>query len=432
MSNQVTAKIVQHLGQVRLKLLAGERNKVIANIPGGWLREMHASNFDPSTEQKIVPCSSDGKLILTQNSGAPNYGNLSSCNIQNGDVIAAWSDGTQLKYPLQDLVLETKRQLRHNLSPFEEYIADAESNTDGYNGRILWSGLNADDLRTPALSMAFSDVLNGGNREALEKLYKYGILLIKDAPIDSSPEDQSNRAALEKLTANVLGYGPRQTLYGTIWSTSKSVNVDEGASTADSAYTADPIALHTDMTYYRDHAGLQIFCMTSQPPSGGENIFADGFAVGEALRKINPEAFEILSTVRRRYRCIDHAGGWHLEAIDPIISCTDGVITSIRHNNLDRLPDVPTDTVLEKYQSPEIFHEKLNEADKAWNMLLDSGDMRLVTRLELGEMVVVANQRCLHGRQTFVSSEKYPRTLTGAYVGQDDLESRMRECGIFV
>ena len=179
-------------------------------------------------------------------------------------------------------------------------------------------------------------------------------------------------------------------LYGTVWSTTSTGQAD-GSSVADSAYGSDGLPLHTDMTYCRDPPGLQIFTMKSPAEKGGESVFADGFAIASQLRDDYPEAFHTLANTIRRYRCIDNETGWQLEASGPIIQFRDGQIVGIRHNDLDRLPDLPPVACFVPDEMDE-FYESLETAHSLWDDLIAQDKFRLVMKLQPGDTMVVANQ----------------------------------------
>lgn len=181
-----------------------------------------------------------------------------------------------------------------------------------------------------------------------------------------------------------------RSLYGTVWSTHFDGQAD-GSSVADSAYSQTSLPLHTDMTYHRDPPGLQIFTMIRPSIEGGESVFADGFAIAEKCRTSDPEAFSTLSTTVRRYRCIDNETGWHLEASGPIIVVQRGRVVGIRHNDLDRLPDLPPADISSESEI-EAFYDKLSHAHLVWNKLLGNDEYRLVMKLNPGDTIVVANQ----------------------------------------
>jgi len=224
----------------------------------------------------------------------------------------------------------------------------------------------------------------------------------------------------------------------------------QGASKADSAYGHDALPLHTDMTYFQTPPGLQIFTMIQPASMGGESIFCDGLAVAETLRRENYPAFDILCKNGRTYRCMDEDVGWHLEATGPIIQAVDhgeslastsgkrslqdqrwGSVLSIRHNDLDRLPDLPpyfvaNPTVQQHDSTVSSFYQDLEYAHKALDEILTRDEFRLVVKLKPGETVVVVNQRCLHGRYAFKVDPTNPRKVMGCYVSQDDLLSMFR------
>ena len=126
---------------------------------------------------------------------------------------------------------------------------------------------------------------------------------------------------------------------------------------------------------------------------GGESVYADGFAIAEKLRMKHPSAFHTLCNTVRTYRSIDDETGWHLEAHGSIIQAfqnddgTYGVIEMIRHNDLDRLPDLPKSN-----KRSDIFYEELMEAHWKWNELIQDDEFRIEVNLKPGDMVAVANQ----------------------------------------
>jgi len=233
--------------------------------------------------------------------------------------------------------------------------------------------------------------------------------------------------------------GPLRTLFGTVWSTSAS-HQTVGASIADSAYGHEALPFHTDMTYYKEPPGLQIFTMIQPAVEGGESVFGDGFAIATHLHTHHPQAFDTLSNTRRTYRSIDTTTGWHLEAHGPIIQTSSSTPTTpntiheqlvqIRHNDLDRLPDLPPPGLTRTEENE--FYENLQEAHAIWDELLGRDEFRLVMALKSGDTAVVANQRCLHARHSFRTSQDLPRSVMGCYASQEDLNSRFRMEGFHV
>jgi alpha-ketoglutarate-dependent taurine dioxygenase len=181
----------------------------------------------------------------------------------------------------------------------------------------------------------------------------------------------------------------------------------------------------------------------------GQSVYLDGFAAARQLYHENPKAFQLLATTTRSYRCIDDKEGWHVGASGPVIeaiprwkSANDdkhledcyewGPVKSIRHNDLDRLPDLPpyTPNVNDVHGNNE-FYDQLHEAHEAWDNILRRDSMRLVISLKAGDCILVSNQRCMHGRYAFETSY-YPRVVMGCYVGMDELLSKWRINGFRV
>ena len=393
-----------------------------------------------------------------------------------------WADGATTTYPKGWIDEQAKLYADgHGIPSTPDTTCRVSSSVQ----RVLLSNITEDDVRglDSGMAITFGDLVRDnttsddndgeGMNRAITALYKYGLLLVTDTPlhdggtglaalaaavsggdIKSSPNasllaryrQQSSgtrSSSADPITVLPDGTdGPLRTLYGSVWSTHSSA-MAEGASVADSAYSNDGLPLHTDMTYIRDPPGLQIFAMAQPAPEGGESIFGDGFAVAERLRSEHPDAFDTLCSTTRRYRSICTETGWHLEGRGPVISAVDrghglpptsrwGEVTAIRHNDLDRLPDLPplaaNGSPMDEAESDE-FYAKLHYAHQKWDALLGSDEFRLVLQLQPGDTVVVANQRCFHGRYGFQASRDKGRIVMGCYVSQDDLDSRFRRAG---
>lgn len=280
--------------------------------------------------------------------------------------------------------------------------------------RVLWTNLTEKQVRESSdFSMPFQDLITeNGMKNAIRSVYRYGILLVTDTPIhDDGSAIAAIGAALgggsikdSKITSILANYceggretilthgtdGPLRTLYGSVWSTSSS-SQEDGTSKADSAYGSGSLPLHTDMTYMRDPPGLQIFTMVQPAPHGGESIFCDGFAVADELKTTDPNAFAVLSQTIRRYRCVDRTTGWNLQACGPVISVRHGKVNGIRHNDLDRLPDLPPPGIC-RPDDMDAFYASLEAAHAAWDVLLAQDKFRLVMKLQPSDTMVVANQ----------------------------------------
>jgi len=451
---------------------------LILKLPPKFLRLSSSDCYDPNTYQridvKVDP--KDGRPL--QQSLVMNYAIKStSINEQNGHYEVEFVDGYRNKFSVEWVQTQLSRLHMHGRS--DDNANDGGTSISQKITRIPWSNVTESELRLNAshpsstnntgiqsigLATSFHDIVLGSNYEhhltqALKDLYQYGILLVTSTPTDdggasvaalssalsgaaikTAPDTcplahyrycNENGIAPSPILPNATD-GPFRTLYGSIWSTNAEVQ-DEGFSTADSAYSNEALPLHTDMTYYRDPPGLQLFTMVSPAPIGGESIFADGLAVAERMREKHPEEFDMLCRTVRRYRSIDESTGWHLEGSGPVFKAIDrlqncphdyvetmvgatrwGAVVGIRHNDLDRLPDLPPFQYAEQDRVDK-YYEELEQAHSVLDSLLSSDEFRLVVALQPGETVVVANQRCLHGRHSFLAA-KSPRSVMGCYV----------------
>jgi hypothetical protein len=361
----------------------------ILTLPTQYLRMADPSNCDKVTLQRndVLFDTKNGKPIQRKRTQVPP---IRSYSLEGDIHRIVWEDGVVTTYPS---------------SWVEEQLNDWNK---GSTGRILWENCTEEELRS-SRSLHFDDILAPeGQSRGLRALYEYGILLVTGTPIhDNGAGVAALASALgggsvktnpTTILNNYLAGGsdvslpkgtdgPLRTLYGKVWSTTSSDQA-EGTSIADSAYGYEALPLHNDMCYLRDTCGLQIFTMVQPAVTGGESVFADGFAAAERLRTIDAKAFDTLSKTMRRYRCIDQETGWHLEASGPVISLKDDRVAAIRHNDLDRLPDLPP----QQTEDVDAFYDDLQDAHEVWDSILGMDDIRLVVQLQAGDTVVVANQ----------------------------------------
>jgi len=281
---------------------------------------MDASNHDPVTLQRTDVAFDvyNGKPILSAAETPKDTPKIEECVVSDDGYRIVWNDGLVSEYSTEWV---------------EEQLQIWKGSSTAITDRVLWTGLTEDAVRTSTeMAIDFNHALTAeGMKISLSALYRYGILLITNTPIADQGAGvaalasslgggsikNDNTSLLNSYTSGNKSEimlprgtdGPLRTLYGTVWSTTSSGQA-EGASVADSAYGQDGLPLHTDMTYYRDPPGLQIFTMVHPAEKGGESIFGDGFAVAEQLRESNPEAFTVLSRTIRRYRCVDKETGY--------------------------------------------------------------------------------------------------------------------------
>jgi gamma-butyrobetaine dioxygenase len=178
------------------------------------------------------------------------------------------------------------------------------------------------------------------------------------------------------------------------------------------AYSDLGLGLHTDNPYREPVPGFQALHVLIAAPEGGDSLFADGFALSDHLRTVDPNAFDILSRtpVAFLYRSKDA----ELYAERPLLQldCRGG-IAAVHYNSRSMAPLRTTGA------GAEIFYA----AYRRLAALLREPRHHLKVRLGGGELVVFDNQRILHGRTAF-SSSRHARHLRGCYLTRDSVHCR--------
>ena len=178
------------------------------------------------------------------------------------------------------------------------------------------------------------------------------------------------------------------------------------------AYSDLGLGLHTDNPYREPVPGFQALHALVTSDEGGDNLFADGFALASHLRESAPEVFALLTQtpIPFRYRSKDA----ELQAERPLIqlSCA-GEVTAVHYNNRSIAPL--------SLAAPEA--KRFYAAYRHFALLLREPRFHLQYHLRNGDLVVFDNQRTLHGRTRF-SSARQPRHLRGCYLTRDSVFSQ--------
>jgi len=180
------------------------------------------------------------------------------------------------------------------------------------------------------------------------------------------------------------------------------------------AYTALGLPLHTDLPNQELPPGYQFLHVLENNADGGESIFCDGFAVAEALRQRDPDAFLRLASTPIPFRFYDRE--YDIRSRKPVIVCeADGTVTEIVFNaHIADILDLPTEEVEPYYRAYALFMK-----------LTRDPTFRVEFKVQAGDMVVFNNRRILHGRDGFNPATGV-RHLIGFYVDQGELDSRLR------
>ena len=126
--------------------------------------------------------------------------------------------------------------------------------------------------------------------EMLISFYKYGFVIIKNIPT-------KNNFLIE--FGNSIG-SVKRTNFGEHFDVKSKPNPN------DLAYTGLHLTPHTDNPYRNPLPPcIQILHCIENEVSGGYSTLVDGYTVSEMLKKVKPEYYDILSSVKVRFRFID-------------------------------------------------------------------------------------------------------------------------------
>ena len=333
-----------------------------------WLRD-HARDEDSwdhrSNQRKIFTAKLDPKLHIKKA--------ILKDNGKSVDIL--WSD---LKKPI-------------NYS--SNFFLENSNNSQKINNNIkIW---DKKDIGEEIYTDFQNTITNDGFKEFLEKLYKFGFVVIQNCKTEMS--------SVEKI-ANKIGY-VRESIFGGLWSFESNNDM------ADSAYTQDELRPHTDSTYSNDAPGLQLLLCCHYKATGGESIMVDGFKIAEKIYKENKDLYTLLSEIEVTGQYI--GDGVFLEAKRPIFKLNSNKeLVQVSFNNYDRAAfRMDDEKTLKFYDAIREFDLIANNREYQWRHILKPG-----------ELLIFNNWRILHGRGSF----KGDRKMSGCYINKEDFDSSCR------
>ncbi len=232
----------------------------------------------------------------------------------------------------------------------------------------------------------------------LDGLAAYGFALLRKVPVEKGQV---------AIVGDRLGH-VRVTNYGQLFDVVSMPNPN------NLAFTAAALGVHTDNPYRDPTPGLQLLHCLESDATGGETLLVDGFRAAEELRRRHPDEFALLARLPLPFHFADAKAD--LRAATPMISTDfEGNVTAVHFNNRSMAPlDLPEDQILPWYRAYRRFAAILREP---------TGELRI--RLSPGDLMIMENNRALHGRTAF-DPNRGRRHLQGCYVDKDGVESRRR------
>ncbi len=337
-----------------------------------WLRDNCASGFHPLTHERTFDLLS-----------LPEVPRLSDCQLDSQDLRLVWAhDGHVSRFKADWLWAHRPGQHRHDPADVPQRLWRAKDLSEGPS-------------RHDAAGIMQSDV---ALREWLTAIARDGLAVVHGL----KGEGEASVALAERI-----GF-LRRTNFG---HTFEVINMPDPNNLA---YTSLALPLHTDLPNQEIPPGLQFLHCIANEATGGDSVFADGFALAQALKTEEPKAFEVLSQVSVPYRFFDR--DYDIRIRRPVFSLDpNGRLTDLRFNaHIADLIDLPSDVVGPWYRA----YRKLMQ-------LTRTPEYRLMFKMRAGEMVAFDNRRILHGRTEFDPSSGR-RHLHGCYVDRGEFESRLR------
>ena len=261
--------------------------------------------------------------------------------------------------------------------------------------RSLWQ---AGSLPDPLPQIDYAEIAAGdvGVRDWLQLIQRWGFALIHNT---RASEDGTRQLAEHIAPA-------QHTIFGSYWKLAAELREH-----ADTAYSTQYLAPHTDATYYHDAPGLQLFNCLEFEGSGGESVLVDGFAIARTLQQQSPEHYAVLSQVEVPGQYLDN--GVNLQTERPVLRHDrKGRLLQVSFNNYDRAPFLlPPADMAAFYAAYSAFNRHVLD-QRNW----------LKIPLRPGMALILDNWRCLHGRMGYTGK----RVFYGCYHNRADYDSRLR------
>ncbi len=227
---------------------------------------------------------------------------------------------------------------------------------------------------------------------------RMGFIILSDVPAEP--------AAVLKVAA-AFGF-TRTTNFGALF------DVRSTPQASDLAYTSIALDPHTDNPYRFPVPGVQLLHCLVNETSGGLSTLVDAFAVAEALKVRDPDAFRILTGTPVRFRYTDPVTELIASAA-PIDLDVTGRVQAVHFSpRLDFVPLLSSGELTDYYR-----------ARRAFDHLLRAPEFEIRFLLGRGDLLMMDNCRLLHGRTGFDPAEGL-RYLQGCYIDIDGPRSLYR------
>jgi gamma-butyrobetaine dioxygenase len=302
----------------------------------------------------------------------------------DGDLVIGWSDGHNSRFAAGWL---------------RSHAPDSTSRAERHAARprpFIWGSEYADALK----SFDYADIMgdDGALWAWLSALRSAGMTLVRNVPVEQE--------ALLGPIARISHL--RETNFGRVFDVKSKPRADSAA------YTSVNLPAHTDLPTRELQPGVQFLHCLINDTTGGESVFVDGFAIGEAMRAEHPAEFATITTTPMAFWNRDDRTDYRWNA--PLIALNhEGDLDEVRFANFLRGPiDAPVEAMGDVYAALRLFQA-----------MTRNPRFFIERRLAPGDMWAFDNRRVLHARREF-DPQTGARHLQGAYVDRDEINSRWR------
>lgn len=180
------------------------------------------------------------------------------------------------------------------------------------------------------------------------------------------------------------------------------------------AHTPGELKPHTDMPSYAWPPSVQLIHFLVNRADGGESVVVDGWRVLADLRRDDPDAFAVLTSVPVPFQLFSSSEDTY--AVAPMVQLDhEGRVAIFRFSNQLACPlDVSSDVV-----------ERFYAAYRRLGAMIDGPAYRVVFKAVDGDLLTLHGHRVLHGRLPYDPASG-ARHLQDVYMEWDDLMARRR------
>ncbi|MBM1218715.1 TauD/TfdA family dioxygenase [Ponticoccus sp. SC2-23] len=336
-----------------------------------WLRDNCPTSFDAETRERVFD------IFHHAETPRPEEAYLDS-----GTLVVRWAgEGHVSRYPLEMLASYADGKRRHDPADLP---------------RRPWFADHYDAMTRVSHPALLEDA--GERRRWMEALLIEGVAIVTDMP--DSDEGLTR-------TAGLLGT-IRPSFFGDYFDVRVHVNP------TNLAYTSKALEMHTDVPAEELAPGIQYLHCRRNSVEGGRNLFLDGTAVANDLRREDPEAFRLLAETEvpfyKEHDTIDMRARQRVIELDH-----NGEVSGVTISQ--HLADI--------FDLPQRFMDAYYPALVKFGRMLQDDKYVMRFTLRAGECISFDNHRVVHGRAAYsaTSGERY---LRGTYTDRGELRGLYR------